>query len=73
MAQKGDESGGRTKRRQPRRGFPHRIVAYLDADTKRLLDKALRVTGENTSMFTAKAIAERATRALGKTANPEMR
>jgi uncharacterized protein (DUF1778 family) len=69
VAQKNDESGGRSKRRQPRKGFPNRIVAYLDADTKRLLERALRVTGENTSMFTAKAIIERANRALGKTNN----
>jgi hypothetical protein len=55
---------GRTKRRQPRRGYPHRIVAYLDADSKCLLDSALKATGENTSMFTAKALLERAQRIL---------
>lgn len=65
MARKADESG-RSKQRQSRKGFPHRIVAYLDSDTKRLLERALRATGENTSMFTARAIIERATRALEK-------
>ncbi|HWR16049.1 MAG TPA: hypothetical protein VN577_14575 [Terriglobales bacterium] len=69
MPRKAEETG-RTKQRQSRKGFPHRIVAYLDVDTKRLLERALRATGENTSMFTAKAIIERANRALGKTNNP---
>jgi len=58
------DRNGRSKRRQPRRGYPHRIVAYLDADSKRLLDAALKATGENTSMFTAKALLERAERIL---------
>lgn len=65
MARKADESG-RSKQRQSLKGFPHRVVAYLDSDTKRLLERALRATGENTSMFTARAIVERATRALEK-------
>lgn len=60
-----DHQNGRTKRRQPRRGYPYRVVAYLDKEAKRLLDAALKVTGENTSMFTAKALAERANRVLG--------
>ena len=56
--------GGRSKRRQPRRGFPHRVVAYLDDEAKRVLDAALKYTGENTSMFTAKALTERAEKVL---------
>ncbi len=68
MARKADESG-RSKQRQSKKGFPHRVVAYLDSDTKRLLERALRATGENISMFTAKAIIERANRTLGKTNN----
>lgn len=55
---------GRSKRRQPRRGYPHRVVAYLDRDTKQLLDAALKATGENASMFIAKALEERAERVL---------
>ena len=59
MAGRKKESG-RRKRRQPRRGFPHRIVAYLDIESKGLVDTALKLTGENTSMFTSKALVERA-------------
>ncbi len=40
--------------------FPHRIVAYLDIESKSLVDTALKLTGENTSMFTSKALVERA-------------
>jgi len=60
------KSGGRSRRRQPRKGFQHRIVAYLDREAKRLLDAALKVTGENTSMFTAKALVDRANKVLKK-------
>ena len=60
------KSVGRSKRRQPRKGFPNRIVAYLDTATKRLLDTALKITGENTSMFTAKALVDRAEKVLKK-------
>ena len=61
------KSGGRSKRRQPRKGFPYRIVAYLDTGTKRLVDAALKVSGENMSMFTAKALVDRAEKELKKT------
>jgi uncharacterized protein (DUF1778 family) len=61
------KSGGRSKRRQPRKGFPHRIVAYLNTKTKRLVDAALKVSGENMSMFTAKALVDRAKKELKKT------
>ena len=63
---KGKKENGRSKRRQPRKGFPHRIVAYLDAKSKRLVDAALKVAGENTSMFTATALVERAERVLSE-------
>ena len=65
MARIGKESG-RSKRRQPRKGFPHRIVAYLDAESKQLVDAALKVAEENTSMFTARALVERAERVLNQ-------
>jgi len=68
MAQIKKQTGGRSKRRQPRKGFPHRIVAYLDTEAKRLVDAALKVTGENTSMFTAKALVDRAERVLKENA-----
>ncbi len=58
------KGAGRSKRRQPRKGFPHRIVAYLDNETKRLVDEALTVTGENASMFTAKALVDHARKIL---------
>jgi len=61
-----EQKGGRSKRRQPRKGFPHRIVAYLDTESKRLVDAALKVAGENTSMFTSKALVERAQRVLNE-------
>jgi hypothetical protein len=64
MARSESQAGGRSKRRQPRKGFPYRIVAYLDGDTKQLVDAALKITGENTSMFTAKALADRAEKVL---------
>jgi uncharacterized protein (DUF1778 family) len=60
------KENGRSKRRQPRKGFPHRIVAYLDAKSKRLVDAALKISGENTSMFTATALVERAERVLSE-------
>jgi hypothetical protein len=64
MPQPVQKAGGRSKRRQPRKGFPHRVVAYLDEESKDLVDAALKLTGENTSMFTAKALVERAEKVL---------
>ena len=72
MARAKKESG-RSRRRQPRRGFPHRIVAYLDTESKRLVDAALEVAGENTSMFTAKALVERAERVLNEQGKSQIR
>lgn len=45
-------------------------MAYLDDDTKRLVDAALKATGENASMFTAKALVERAEKLLNQ---PELK
>ena len=61
-----EKESGRSKRRQPRKGFPHRIVAYLDTESKRMVDAALKVAEENTSMFTARALVERAERVLNE-------
>lgn len=58
------KGAGRSKRRQPRKGFPFRVVTYLDAESKSLLEDALNVTGENASMFIAKALTERARKVL---------
>lgn len=64
MPRSNSQAGGRSKRRQPRKGFPYRIVAYLDREAKQLVDSALRITGENTSMFTARALVDRAEKVL---------
>jgi uncharacterized protein (DUF1778 family) len=64
MAHQVQKTAGRSKRRQPRKGFPHRVVAYLDEESKRLVDAALKLTGENTSMFTAKALVQRSEKVL---------
>ncbi len=58
------KGAGRSKRRQPRKGFPFRVVTYLDAESKILLENALNATGENASMFIAKALTERARKVL---------
>lgn len=56
MVQKGD----RSKRRRPRRGFPHRVVGYLDVATHALVAKAAEKVGENISSFVAAAVKDRA-------------
>ena len=66
MARIQKKGGGRSRRRQPRSGFPHRIVTYLDDETKRLVDAAIKATRENASMFTAKALVERAHQVLNQ-------
>jgi uncharacterized protein (DUF1778 family) len=50
----------------PHRTAQHRIVAYLDTESKRLWDAALKVAEENTSMFMARALVERAERVLNE-------
>ncbi len=56
MARKGD----RSKRRRPRKGFPHRVVGYLDRPTQELVDRAAEQVGENISTFVARAVKDRA-------------
>jgi hypothetical protein len=56
MPQKGD----RSKRRRPRKGFPHRVAGYLDAPTHDLVAKAAEEVGESISTFVARAVKQRA-------------
>ena len=56
MPQKGD----RSKRRRPRKGFPHRVAGYLDNPTHDLVAKAAEEVGESISTFVARAVKERA-------------
>jgi uncharacterized protein (DUF1778 family) len=56
MSQKGD----RSKRRRPRKGFPHRVAGYLDGPTHDLVAKAAEQVGESISTFVARAVKERA-------------
>ena len=56
MPQKGD----RSKRRRPRKGFPHRVAGYLDGPTHDLVAKAAEQMGESISTFVARAVKERA-------------
>jgi uncharacterized protein (DUF1778 family) len=56
MARKGD----RSKRRRPRKGFPHRVVGYLDRHTQELVARAAEQVGENISTFVARAVKDRA-------------
>ncbi len=63
MRQKGD----RSKRRRPRKGFPHRIVGYVDRSSRELVAKAAEQVGESISTFVAKAVKDRAESVLGTT------
>jgi uncharacterized membrane protein YqiK len=56
MVQKGD----RSKRRRPRKGFPHRVAGYLDGPTYQGVAKAAEQVGESISTFVARAVQERA-------------
>jgi uncharacterized protein (DUF1778 family) len=56
MPQKGDRSA----RRRPRKGFPHRIVGYVDRSTHELVARAAEQLGESLSTFVAKAAKDRA-------------
>jgi uncharacterized protein (DUF1778 family) len=62
--------GNRSKRRRPRKGFPHRVVGYLDRSTHELVSKAVEKAGENISTFVAKAVKNRAEDILAKTERP---
>jgi len=54
------KKGNRSKRRRPRKGFPYRVVGYLDRSTQELVSKAAEKVGENISTFVAKAVKNRA-------------
>jgi len=60
MVQKRAQKGDRSKRRQPRKGFPNRVVGYLDPATHEIVAKAADKMGENMSSFVARAVKERA-------------
>jgi len=54
------KKGNRGKRRRPRKGFPFRVVGYLDGPTSELVAKAAEQVGENISAFVARAVKDRA-------------
>jgi uncharacterized protein (DUF1778 family) len=50
--------GDRSKRRRPRKGFPHPVTGYLDDSTHEMVSRAAE--GESISTFVARAVQERA-------------
>jgi len=60
MPQKGD----RSKRRRPRKGFPHPVTGYLDDFTNEIVSRAAELAGESISTFVARAVQERAKKML---------
>jgi uncharacterized protein (DUF1778 family) len=62
MAQRGSPG----KRRRPRKGFPYRVVGYLDQSTYELVANAAEKLGENISAFVARAVKDRAETVLKK-------
>jgi len=54
------KKGDRSKRRRPRRGFPYRVVGYLDNRTHAIVSRAAEQVGENISSFVARAVKDRA-------------
>jgi predicted HicB family RNase H-like nuclease len=60
MVRKGVQKGDRSKRRRPRKGFPNRVVGYLDTATHEMVAKAAEKIGESISSFVARAVRERA-------------
>ena len=54
------EKGDRSKRRRPKKGFPHRVAGYLDGSTHEIVAKAAEDVGESISTFVAKAVKDRA-------------
>jgi len=56
MPQRGD----RSKRRRPRKGFPHRVAGYLDDPTHEIVARAADEVGESISTFVARAVKRRA-------------
>jgi hypothetical protein len=60
------KKGSPGKRRRPRKGFPHRVVGYLDGPTHELVTNAAEHLGENISAFVARAVKDRAEQVLKK-------
>jgi uncharacterized protein (DUF1778 family) len=54
------EKGDRSKRRRPRKGFPHPVTGYLDDLTHDMVSRAAEQQGESVSTFVARAVQERA-------------
>ncbi len=54
------QNGNRSKRRRPRKGFPHRVVGYLDDPTHAMVARAAERIGENISTFVARSVKDRA-------------
>jgi uncharacterized protein (DUF1778 family) len=54
------EKGDRSKRRRPRKGFPHPVTGYLDDSTHDMVSRAAEQEGESISTFVARAVQERA-------------
>jgi uncharacterized protein (DUF1778 family) len=54
------KKGDRSKRRRPRKGFPHPVTGYLDDSTHEMVSKAAELQGESISSFVARAVMERA-------------
>jgi hypothetical protein len=67
MLQKGD----RSKRRRPRKGFPHRVAGYIDERTLDMVTRAAEKVGESVSTFVARSVKDRADAILrAKTTRP---
>ena len=62
MPRKGD----RSKRRRPRKGFPHPVTGYLDDSTHEMVSRAAEKEGESISTFVAKAVQDRAHAVLSR-------
>jgi uncharacterized protein (DUF1778 family) len=56
--------GDRSKRRRPRKGFPHPVTGYLDDSTHDKVSRAAEQEGESVSTFVARAVQERAENVL---------
>jgi uncharacterized protein (DUF1778 family) len=52
--------GDRSKRRRPRKGFPHPVTGYLDDSTHEMVSRAAEREGESISTFVARAVQDRA-------------
>ena len=54
------QKGNRSKRRRPRKGFPHRVAGYLDGPTHEMVTTAAAQVGESISTFVARAVKQHA-------------